>query len=517
MKRLYFLLLIIICIINCGCSINNERSNYVERNDKSVVVLAAYRHLAPGNKDGYYCSRILGVWEPLITRDEKGIPAQCLAESWEMRESGKVWDFHLRRNVLFHDNTLFNADAVISNFKRLEKGVKRSNYYTLSIQSYYPGLEKYEKIDEYTVRLTFKEPNINQIYKMTDFGSPIYAPSCFDNEGNFKSVAIGTGPYKILKNELGKYVVLSRNESYYRDKAHIDRIIVRNIPSADIRFSALKSGEIDGVIDLNAIPPFLAEEAKKDPQLAVQSNKSTMIRYLALNNKKFPFNDIRMRQALSMAIDRNALIDALYMGCGKPTRNVLNYTSVGYKEYENVYDLEKARELAKEVLGNRRYKIKYCINGAEPLQKGEAELIAYWLSSIGLDVEIQSLEYSTRQKQMRKGDYDIARLQKGLANSDPYDALYSFLMPNGGLNLGNNVGYHNEEIIALMNKVKHIVDENERQQIFDRIQEIAVEEQPVVPLFNDVNIVAYNKRLKNYKPLIYGVDLSKVELVKEND
>ena len=90
-------------------------------------------------------------------------------------------------------------------------------------------------------------------------------------------------------------------------------------------------------------------------------------------------------------------------------------------------------------------------------------------------------------------------------------------MPNGGLNLGNNVGYHNEEIIALMNKVKHIVDENERQQIFDRIQEIAVEEQPVVPLFNDVNIVAYNKRLKNYKPLIYGVDLSKVELVKEND
>ena len=118
---------------------------------------------------------------------------------------------------------------------------------------------------------------------------------------------------------------------------------------------------------------------------------------------------------------------------------------------------------------------------------------------------------------LRKGDYDIARLQKGLANGDPYEVLNSFLMPTGSIYMSSHTGYQNEELQRLMQQVKHTGDEKKRQQIFDRVQEIAVEEEPLVALFNDMNIVAYNKRLKNYKPLIYGVDLSKVELAEEND
>ena len=292
---------------------------------------------------------------------------------------------------------------------------------------------------------------------------------------------------------------------------------MRNIPNTDTRYAALKSGEIDGVLDLNAIPPFLADEIKQDARFAVASNKSTMVRYLALNNRRFPFNDVRMRQAVSLAIDRKNLVNALYLGYAEPTMNVLNYTSPGYKEFPLEYNLDKAKKLAKEVLGNKRVDVTYCINGAEPLQKGEAELIAYWVKDIGLDVHIQSLEYATRAKMLRKGDYDIARLQKGLANGDPYEVLNSFLMPDGSIYKSSHTGYQNKELQELMHKVKHTVDEDKRQQIFDRVQEIAVEEEPLVALFNDMNILAYNKRLKNYKPLIYGVDLSKIEWADEND
>ncbi len=77
---------------------------------------------------------------------------------------------------------------------------------------------KYEKLNDYTVKLTFAAPNVNELYKMTDFGSPIYAPECFDEEGNFKDIAIGTGPYKITKNVLNKYIVLERNNQYYGEK-----------------------------------------------------------------------------------------------------------------------------------------------------------------------------------------------------------------------------------------------------------------------------------------------------------
>lgn len=178
--------------------------------------------------------------------------------------------------------------------------------------------------------------------------------------------------------------------------------------------------------------------------------------------------------------------------------------------------MARAKALARQVLGDKRCDVSYCINGAEPLQKGEAELIAYWLEQIGLDVHIQSLEYGTRAKMLRKGEYDIARLQKGLANGDPYDVLYSFLSPQGALYISSSTGYQNAELQELLHRVKHTVDATQRQQIFDRVQEIAVEDEPLVALFNDMNIVAYNKRLKNYRPLIYGVDLSRVELA-END
>lgn len=517
MKIIVSLLLLLCSLWNMGCGGQKEGQNHIEKRDPKVVVLAAYRHLAPGNKDALYCSRILDVWEPLITKDDKNKPAPCLAQSWEMKNGGKEWIFHLRQDVYFHNGSKLTADAVIKNFDRMKKGYKRSSFYGMDINVYYPTLQRYEKLDDYTFRLVFAEPNVNELYKMTDFGSPIYAPECFDEAGNFNGVAIGTGPYKITENILNKYVVLERNENYYGDKAKIKNIIVRSIPSTDARYAALKSEEIDGVLDINAIPPFLAEEIKKDGRFAVATNKSTMIRYLSLNGKKFPFNDVRMRQAVSLAIDRKELVHSLYLDYGEPTNNILNYTSPGHTDFPVEYNLQKAQQLAREVLGDRRQKVIYCINSAEPLQKGEAELIAYWLQDIGLDVQIKSVEYATVSKMMRKGEYDILRIQRGLANGDPFGLLYTFAMPDGAVNKGNSLGYNNPEVNGLLQKVKHIVDEQERQRIFDRIQEVLVEEQPVVPLFNDVNIVAYNKRLKNYRPLIYGVALSKAEFTEEHD
>ena len=178
------------------------------------------------------------------------------------------------------------------------------------------------------------------------------------------------------------------------------------------------------------------------------------------------------------------------------------------------YNLDKAKKLAKEVLGDKRCEIIYCINGAEIVQKGEAELIAYWLKEIGLDVKIQSLEYATMSKQLRKGEYNLARLQRGLPNGDPYIIFDQFMTPNGAANVSSSMHYHNDEIVRLLGEVKHVVNENKRHELYNRMQEISVIEQPVIPLFNDKTIMAYNKHLKNYDALIYGINLAKVEYVE---
>lgn len=511
-KRFLLFFLFVFCLLFCSaCETNKPKAERHVR-DKDVIVLAAWRHQAPGNKDGYYCSSLLKVWEPLITHDETGRPAPKLAESWEMLEDGKKWVFHLKKGVYFHNGTKFNADSVIKNFDRMRKGIKRSSFYSLDIDTFYPALVKYEKLDEYTIQLIFAHPSINQLYKMMNLGSPVYAPECFAIDGNFNGPAIGTGPYKIRENSLDKYVELQRNETYYGTKAKTKRILIYKIPHFDMRYSALKAEEIDGVLDLNAIPPFLAEEIEKDDRFAVFAKKSSMTRFLAVNGNKFPFNDLRLRKALSLSINRKNIVEALYLNYANPTTNILNYTSPYYKEFPVRFDIDEAKKLVRSVVGNKRIEALYCINGADPLQKGEAELIAYWLKNIGIDVTIQSLEYATLVKQIRKGNYDIARLQQGLPNGDPYSIFYSFMMPDGGRNVSCNAGYFNEEVIRLLNEAKYTTDEAKRKEIYYRIQEIAVDEQPVIPLFNDMNIVAYNKRLKNYGFAKTGIDLAKIEV-----
>lgn len=509
--KLLACILALLCMAGCG----NERTHItVENNEKDVAVLAAYRHLAPGEKDGFYCSRILGVWEPLITHNEKGEPVGKLATGWQMEDEGKVWTFYLRQGVKFHNGTDFNADSVIKNFDRMKLGYKKSSFYGLAIDTYYPSLKKYEKLDDYTVRLTFGQANVNQLYKMMDFGSPMYAPECFTKDGYYNGFAIGTGPYKIKENALNKYVRLEKFDDYWGEKAHIKEFVIKSIPSPEVRYAALKAGEILGVLDLNAIPPFLADEVKKDSRFAISVNKSTMTRFLNLNGTRAPFNDVRMRKAVSLMINRDLLVNSLYLGYAYPTQNLLNYTSPYFVPMPVEYNVAKAKALAKEALGDKRVKAIYCINGSDPLQKGEAELIAYWLHDIGVDVQIMALEYGTMNKMMRKGEYDIARTQQGLPNGDPYSIFYTFMMPDGARNVSSSTHYKNDEVIALMDEAKHCLDEKRRKEIFARIQAISIEEQPIVPLFNDKSIVAYNKKLKNYDALIYGVDLAKVEWAK---
>lgn len=471
------------------------------------IVLAGYRNLAPGEKDGYYCSKILYVWEPLITQDDNAAPIPCLAKSWEMSEDGRVWTFHLQEGVTFHDGSDFNADSVIANFDRMSLGVKKSNFYPLDINAHYPNLDTYEKVDDYTVRLTFSQPSPTQLYNMVNFGSPMYSPSCFDEEGNFNGICVGTGPFRITENKLDEYVLLERFDDYWGEPAQAKTIRVKVIPDADTRFSALKSGEILGVIDLNAIPTALAVELKGNDDFALTTAKSTMLRYLTLNGTRFPFDDVRMRQAVSLALQRAVITDEIYDGYGSPTTNILNYSTPFYKEFPVKEDMEQAKALAKEVLGDQRITVKYLYNGNEAAQKSEAELISSWLSEIGLDCELQPMEMSNMAELMKTGEYGIARRQQGLSNSEPSTIFRRFMLTTGDHNQNYCLGYQSDEVDALMKEAAEALDMNIRTKCYDRIQEISTEEFPLIPLFNDVTLMAYSTKLDGFTAKLYGVEL----------
>ncbi len=510
--RALFLLILLTAVAGCGQRAEQGESEHAAT-DEDTIVLAAYRQLAPGENDGYYCSRILDVWEPLITADEEtGEPAPCLATSWEMLEGGRVWVFHLRAGVRFHDGTPLTAQAVITNLDWMAKEPRSTAFYARSRKTYYPNLVHVEALDELTVRMTFSQPNINQLYNMMNFGSPVYAPSCLADDGNFSGVAVGTGPFRIVENVKDRYVLLERNENYYGEKARARRIMVRSIPSPEVRFAALKAEEIMGVLDLNAMPPVLAEELAQDERFAVSTSRSIMVRYLAMNGTRHPFDDVRMRRAVSLLINRRLLVDALYLGYATPTMNLLSIASPFYKAFPVEQDATEAKRLAHEVLGDRRQKVVYCVNGADPIAKGEAELIAYWLADLGLDVRIEALESPMMTAVMRRGDYGMARSQQGLPSGDPLYVFNGFFSPNGTRNKALSLGYDNPEIDTLLAALNTEPDEGKRRAMFDRIQAISVAEQPLVPLYYDETIAVYNKaRLTGYRALRYGVSLREVK------
>lgn len=471
------------------------------------IVLAGYRNLAPGEKDGYYCSKILYVWEPLVTQDDTAAPIPCLAEDWEMSEDGTQWTFYLRQGVKFHDGSDFNADAVIANFDRMSIEVKSSSFYPLDIDSHYPNLETYEKVDDYTIRLTFSQPAPTQLYNMVNFGSAMYSPACFDENGDFNGICVGTGPFKITENVLDEYVLLERFDDYWGEPAQAKTIRVKVIPDADTRFSALKSGEILGVIDLSAIPASLAVELEGNDDFAITTTKSTMIRFLTLNGTAFPFNDVRMRQAVSLALQRSVITDNLYYGFGTPTTNILNYSTPFYKEFPVDEDLDKAKELAQEVLGDERVTVTYLYQGDDATQKSEAELISSWLSEIGIDCDLQPMEYSNMKELMKAGDYGIARMQQGLSNSEPATIFRRFMLTSGDHNQNYSLGYQSDEVDQLMEEAAAALDMDVRTACYDRIQEISTQEFPVIPLFNDMTLMAYSTKLTGYDAKLYGIEL----------
>ncbi|MBS7527868.1 ABC transporter substrate-binding protein [Fusibacter paucivorans] len=501
---------------------NNEsdRTADEEEDDEQVsdvadaeIVLAGTRNIAPGENDAYYCSSILMVWEPLIASDESGAPIPKLAASYSANEDYTIWTFQLKEGVSFHDGEPFNADAVIANFDRMKLGEKSSNFYTMNIDTTYPGLEKVEKLSDYEIQLVFASPLPTLDYAMTNFGSAMYSPKNFDAEGNFNGLPMGTGPFKLIENVLDSYTVIARNDDYYGDKAQIAQIRIKVIPDPDTRYSALKSGEVMGVLDLGAIQPVMAMSLVETGDFDISYTPSTITHYIIVNGNKFPFNDVRMRQAVSLLIDRELILDSFYAGLGYPTVNVLNQMTPFYEAFDIPHDVEKAKSLAKEVLGDERVSVALVLRSGELNRypnKEEAELLQAQLKEIGVDAEITILDNAAWSAAVKEGEYDLSLKIKGLSSAEPVSLFSSMMKTDNSLNKSWSFGYSNTEVDKLIEDVSGELDMAKREAMYNRLQTIAVEELPVIPYFNDVTLVAFNKKIEGYEAVNYGVTLDKV-------
>ncbi|NPV70448.1 MAG: hypothetical protein HPY55_07385 [Firmicutes bacterium] len=244
-----------------------------------------------------------------------------MAESWEMSRDGREWTFKIRQGVRFHDGVALDADAVIANFKRYQRISPRpSSFYSFNIEEAYPALKQVEKADSSTVRLVFNKPQPTLLHRMVSFYSAMFSPKCFEENGDFNGLPMGTGPFRLVEHKRDQYALLEANGSYWGKPGKTKRIRVKVIPDPETRLAALRAGEIMGVMDLGAIQPAHTRELSREGRFAFSSAPSTITHYIMTNGTRPPFNDVRMHKALSLIVDRDFIVRDLYHGANRLDR-----------------------------------------------------------------------------------------------------------------------------------------------------------------------------------------------------
>src|SRR5580698_5207920 len=329
------------------------------------------------------------IFDTLASLDDNGKAQPKLAVSWSSSEDYKTWTYKLRPDVKFQDGTPFNAEAVVWNFNRQKdpKNNCRCAFYVSYINSV-------EAKDELTVVFNLRDPVVNMpaLLVRPDQNSAMQSPSAIQAKGDdYNRNPVGTGPFIMKSWTAGDRMVLERNPNYW-NKGHpyLDRIVLRPLPDAQSRFASLQSGEADIIWD-DEIDADNIQKAQKDPKMTVHTYAGSGAAVYAFNTKVAPFDDVRVRQALVMAIDRKKMSQAITNGLARPATNPYGDGSWVQCKDDGALpeDPEKAKALLKDYGKPVDFKM---IVSATPRGRAVGQILQQFWKNIGANMEIEQID-----------------------------------------------------------------------------------------------------------------------------
>jgi len=354
--------------------------------------------LDPHTSAGLQAQWMVGnIFNSLVTIDEQLNYIPELAESWDIKDGGKTYVFHLRKGVKFHDGTDFNAEAVQFNFLRITARLDPEEKPFAA--PFFTAVESVEPIDAHTVQLNLKAPSYTLIPALGVYrvGFLQMSPTSYHTYGK-REVHLhpaGTGPFKFAKWEQNNIIVLEKNPTYFKQGLpYLDRLEFKIMKEAVTRATALRVREVDFV---SVFPREHALLVAQDPKIRLYQGLDTAHVFIPFNNQRKPFDNPKVRIALmGHGIDRAAIAKAALLGYGKALWSGIPEGSKDHVDFPELYPYspEKARALLKEAGFDGKNPLRYTImtHGAEPALPTIATIIKTQLAKIGVDVTVELVD-----------------------------------------------------------------------------------------------------------------------------
>lgn len=456
------------------------------------------------------------IYESLIKRDEKTLElVPVLAESWEISQDHLTYVFRLKKDLRWQDGHPLTARDVLFSFERIRDPAVDAAH----LRNYYQDIEKLEALDDWTLRYFYRIP----YFKALEFcgGIPIVPAHLFKEGQNFNEhpigrMPVGNGPYRLLRWDTGREIVLVRNENYWGERPHFDRVIFKIVTDPSAAFQVLKKGGLDEM----TLRPIQWVKQTQGNRFTSNYRKlkyfTPSYSYIGWNLRKPLFSDKRVRQAMTLMTDRETILNKILFGLGTVVSGTAYVNSPDYNRSIQPlpHDPAKAADLLaaagwKDLDGDgvlekngTPFQFEFLVPAGSKLGEQVAEILQEGLKGMGVRMDIRKLEWAVFIQRIDERDFDACTLAWNLSwDSDPFQLWHSSQAGKGS----NFVGFINEEADRVIETARREFDPNRRRILYHRFHEILHDEQPYTFLFTREELLAVSSRFRNVNVYPMGV------------